>query len=41
MKMEDLECPLQCPDCHIFAGSRAYDNCEIFRELHSEEVEGE
>ncbi len=33
--MIELECPLKCEDCHIFAGSNAYDNCEIYNELYN------
>ena len=31
------ECPVKCEDCHIFAGSNAYDNCEIYVELYRED----
>ncbi|KKL45866.1 hypothetical protein LCGC14_2351340 [marine sediment metagenome] len=32
--MSELECPVKCEDCHTFAGSSAYDNCEIYIELY-------
>ena len=32
--MGELECPVKCEDCHTFAGSSAYDNCEIYIELY-------
>ena len=35
--MSELECPVKCKDCLIFAGSSAYDNCEIYAELYKEE----
>lgn len=35
--IEGLECPVGCKDCHIFAGSSAYDNCEIYTELIANE----
>ncbi len=33
--MSDLECPIKCDDCHTFAGSSAYTNCEIYCELQT------
>ena len=37
--MSELECPVKCDDCHTFAGSSAYDHCEVYSELYREELE--
>ena len=33
---EEIECPVRCEECRTFAGSSAYDNCEIYNELYED-----
>ena len=39
--LEEIECPVRCKDCHIFAGSSAYVNCEIYIELYENDLDYE